>query len=380
MHETEKDDEIALVSTPKRNGKKKEKKDPPAANALSSEDSTESALVAKGKGGKGVKKGKGHSTGNDRWSSTGWDSSWNNYNPPSNDSSYHSQWNSPSKGKGQGKGKGKVDHNQGSDQTHWCDIHQRYGHSTDWCFDNPSRSGGPAPRNDGLWCETCNRSGHTSNNCYASTVRPLTDKGKGKRQGNTSHYGNRQWKSQNFPANYNSDQAVPALHDESSSSSTQVWWEDHELGSAIMDNEPSSVPLHPDLLLDYIENNSYNDDDDEYVSEYIDLIIFAIITNITRYKHYVLNPTAALLAEIQKHSTYISRAESCLNIHIQRIIRNFKMTIQYDELMSGTSTTVEINTVQEQLHTLTSTHDSTNDEIKTAHDSTNDEIKTANEH
>jgi hypothetical protein len=222
-----------------------------------------------------------------------------------------------------------MDPSQGFDpQTLWCDIHQRFGHSTDWCFESPNRTGGPAPNSSGPWCETCNRSGHTSNNCFASTIRiPAKGKGKGKRQSNP---GERNWKSHNFPANYSSDQAGPALHDESSSSSnTQTWWEDHELGSVILDNDPFYVPLHADLLLDYIENNAYDDDDDEYISEYIDLILFAIITNIERYNTYVFNPTAALLAEIQVHSSYISRAESCLNVHIQRIIRNFKSSLHY---------------------------------------------------
>ncbi len=84
-----------------------------------------------------------------------------------------------------------------------------------------------------------------------------------------------------------------------------------------MDQEPSSVPLHADLLLDYIEHNSHDEDDDEYVSEYIDLILFAIITNIEQHKAYLLNPTTTLLDEIRVHSNYISRAESCLNVHMR---------------------------------------------------------------
>ncbi len=135
-------------------------------------------------------------------------------------------------------------------QSLWCDIHQRFGHSTDWCFDNPNRTGGPSTYNDGLWCGTCNRPGHTSTSCFATTIR-LPSTGKGKRQSDKGNYGDRRWKSDNFPANYNSDQATPALHDESSSSAAKGWWDDHELGSAAMENELTPVPLHPDLLNDY---------------------------------------------------------------------------------------------------------------------------------
>ena len=54
----------------------------------------------------------------------------------------------------------------------------------------------------------------------------------------------------------------------SSSSATQSWWDDQELGTAAVDNEPSPVPLHPDLLHDYVEHNSFDEDDDEYISDY----------------------------------------------------------------------------------------------------------------
>ncbi len=237
------------------------------------------------------------------------------------------------------------------------------------------------PSSEGLWCETCNRSGHTYNTCFASTIRiPSKGKGKGKRQGNASNHGDRNWKSHNFPANYNSDQAFPALHDESSSSNTQIWWEDHELGSTAMDNEPSYVPLHVHLLADYIEHNAYNDDDDEYVSEYIDLVIFAIITNIERYNTYVLNPTAELLAEIQVHSGYISMAESCLNVHIQRIIRTFKASLYYDELMSGehVGATADVSIHNEQTD-ITIVNEGMDNVTNEANEITNDEITTSEE-
>ena len=113
------------------------------------------------------------------------------------------------------------------------------------------------------------------------------------------------WKSQNFPANYNSDQATPALHDESASSATPNWWDEHELGTAIVEAE---VPLHPDLLHDYVEYNSFDDGDDEYVSDYIDLILLAIITQVERCKTYSLNPTTALMDEISAHDAFITTA------------------------------------------------------------------------
>jgi hypothetical protein len=154
----------------------------------------------------------------------------------------------------------KVDPSQGFDpQTLWCDIHHRFGHSTDWCFDNPNRSGGPPDLRS--WCTTCNRSGHTADSCYATSIR-IPGKGKGKNKGGKSNYGNRAWKSQNFPAAYNSDQANPVLHDVSSSSDSQTsWWDDHELGSVILHNdsrpnddheEVDPVPLHTALLDDYV--------------------------------------------------------------------------------------------------------------------------------
>ena len=91
-----------------------------------------------------------------------------------------------------------------------------------------------------------------------------------------------------------------------------------------MDDGETSVPLHPDLLSDYVESNSFDEDDDEYVSDYIDLILFSIVTQMERIKAYLLNPTIALLGEIRAHDSYISTAESSLNVHIIRIIRNLR--------------------------------------------------------
>jgi hypothetical protein len=190
------------------------------------------------------------------------------------------------------------------------------------------------------------------------------------------------WKSQNFPANYNSDQATPALHEESTPSATPSWWDDQELGTAAMDNEPHPVPLHPDLLHDFVMNNSFDEDDDEYISDYIDLILFAIVTQMERQKTYLLNPTSALLEDIRTHSTYISRAESSLNVHIVRIIRNFKASINYDAWMSGTLTAegqiVPSHTAKTQFNEIDTAHEGTNDanlhDIETAKESTTNAI------
>jgi hypothetical protein len=95
------------------------------------------------------------------------------------------------------------------------------------------------------------------------------------------------------------------------------------------------VPLHSDLLNDYVAHNLFDEGDDEYVSDYIDLILFAIITQVERYKAYSLNPTTALMDEIRAHEAYITNAESSLNVHIVRIIHNFKNTIRYDTYMSS---------------------------------------------
>ncbi len=130
--------------------KKASKEAPEPSATTAEEESNDTALFSKGKE-KGGNKGKANSKGNYQWNSqTDWDNTWNDYNSQqhSSDSSYYGQWNPSLKGKGYEKGKGKVDYAQGPDpQIHWCDIHQKYGHSTEWCFENPNRSGDPAPRN-----------------------------------------------------------------------------------------------------------------------------------------------------------------------------------------------------------------------------------------
>ena len=76
------------------------------------------------------------------------------------------------------------------------------------------------------------------------------------------------------------------------------------------------VPLHTSLLNDYVQHNAFDDDDDEYISDYIELILFTIVTNMECHKVYLKNPSLTLYNEIQAHSGYIATAESSLNVHI----------------------------------------------------------------
>ncbi len=80
--------------------------------------------------------------------------------------------------------------------------------------------------------------------------------------------------------------------------------------------------------------NAYNDDDDEYIADYIDLVMFAIVSNIERVKVFRQNPTNALQQVIHAQSNSITRAENCLNVHIQRLIRKFKSDVNYEGIMS----------------------------------------------
>ncbi len=81
-----------------------------------------------------------------------------------------------------------------------------------------------------------------------------------------------------------------------------------------------------------------SDDTDEEVSAYIDLIILAIVTNAKRHEAYIQHPSVELLQEIHEHSTYITAAEGCTNVHIQRIIRNFKSLIKYADNFDASNT------------------------------------------
>ena len=256
----------------------------------------DNALWLKGKRGKG----KTHPKGKHRQ----WDNPWTQ----SEDAEpyLNGPWPLPSPtGKGTEKGQNSMAPGKGfHPQTLWCDIHQRSGHSTDWCYENPHRTGGKAPF-DSRWCETCNRPGHTANTCYATSIRispkgqgnppsPSGQDGKGK-----GKYGNRSWKSHNFPAAYEAyqpgapayqpgtpayppEQATPALHDETPS--TKEWWETNELGSVVLDHVPPT--RIPSALL--------NDEDDDQIADYIELILLAIVTNMERLHAYRAAPSVQL--------------------------------------------------------------------------------------
>jgi hypothetical protein len=84
-------------------------------------------------------------------------------------------------------------------------------------------------------------------------------------------------------------------------------------------------------VIDHIRPTFILDDaDDENVAAYIDLIILAIITNMENQTTYLQNQSIQLRHEIIKHDTFITIAENCTIVHIQRIIQNFKKSINYD--------------------------------------------------
>ena len=344
----DKDDEIALVSI------KPKETNPKQVLPSTDTDPKDKTFFTKGKGGKGNHKGKGKNR--NRWQEPQWSTNWNQ---PEAVVDPNGQWPISTKGKGRGKGKSYNGSSKGFDpQSLWCDFHQRHGHSTDWCYENPNRTGGAPLANDRLWCETCNRTGHTATSCYATTIR-ITPKGKGNSppSGGKGTQGDRSWKSPNFPAGHNSEQATPALHDETSSS-TKVWWDDHELGSTLVDNVNAPNRLSVDPIQSQDGNsldghNHYDDDDEDSISEYIDLILYAIVQNIERQREYRLSPKPQLLRDIHQHSSYITNAENCTNIHIQRIIRQFKTSVGYDPMTSESNEDViTIPTDNEFLTTL----------------------------
>ena len=125
--------------------------------------------------------------------------------------------------------------------------------------------------------------------------------------------------------------------------------------------------------------DTIDEDNDEHISDYIDLILFAIVTNLDRHKAYLLNPTVSLLNEIHEHSTYIANAESSLNIHIWRIIQNFKATLHYDAYMSCSDTDAftTAHTAIEQVE-IDKANESTSNDLNDLHNG-QVEIDTANE-
>jgi hypothetical protein len=238
----------------------------PEQETVPDPDPTDKALWTTGKRGKHQTKGKGKAQPGS------WDSQW----------TPEQTWPPTSKGKGRGKGLSGKGRSSWDSQPLWCDIHQSYGHSTDWCYGNPNRTGGKPLSNDVLWCESCNRSGHTAATCYATTIRAPQGKGAPPSKGgkNKGHHGDRNWKSQNFPANYQSEHTSPALHDNTPSSTSQEWWESHEVGSVAFER------IQPTFFLD--------EADDDEVAAYIDLIILALLNNMERQQQYTQIPSPQL--------------------------------------------------------------------------------------
>jgi hypothetical protein len=159
----EKEDEIALMNIKLKDALKNAKTTD--TNDKSDTGMQDKALLlVKGKGGEGKGRGNNHNKGKTRWQEPDWNAQWASLekwsSSESNNDQYTNQWSQQPKGKGKGEAK-----------TLRCDIHQRFGHSTDWCFDNPNRTGGaPLPSSD-TWCTTCNRSGHVASSCYATSIR-----------------------------------------------------------------------------------------------------------------------------------------------------------------------------------------------------------------
>ena len=63
-----------------------------------------------------------------------------------------------------------------------------------------------------------------------------------------------------------------------------------------------------------------------------------------RLEEFRENPTAALREDITEHSITITHVENCLNVHIQRIIRNFKTSINYDAKMADLKSLTDLTT------------------------------------
>ena len=316
------DDEIALKLQDVKISKDAKER----TNNKAPDTSTDTAFLMKGKGGKGTSKGKGYPKGAYKGAATDqpWANQWNQ--PDKSEDYYQNNWERQPKGKGKGKWTSRNDRGTGfNPQTLWCDIHQTFGHTTDWCFDNPNRSGGPPLRE---WCNHHQAYGHSTEACRkgnGSPIPQLPSHGKGKQpnhyKGGKGNHGDRQWKSQNFPAAYNPEQAHTALHEESSPTQSADWWKTDEVGSVLIHDDV--LPMAP-----------IDEHDDTATAEYIDLVILAIFQNIERQQEYLKHPTTELKHDVHRHSQYILRAENQMGIHTRRIINNFKTLIRFEECMS----------------------------------------------
>jgi hypothetical protein len=293
---------------------------------------TDSAQFTKGKGGK-----KGSPKGQRQWGDEQW-TQWQptTWLPPPIEPSWQSF---STKGKGQQQTKPKQ----------WCDIHQAYGHSTDWCFDNPHRTGGPpkwaskgSPKQEWQqqeWCDHHQTYGHSTAACRKGKglnqpspqpgQPPPPKGGKGKVKGPRE----RKWKSDNFPADY--DQATPAIQ----AIKTQEWWE-------VEVDEISSVCLHsppPDVNLAIFDD----DELDEVTTNLIELHFAALIEQHTRKQQYKSSPSASLQADIIRHEQYIQFASSLLDPMYQPVIDRFQLLlINATDANGSTATSAEnINSV-----------------------------------
>ncbi len=206
------------------------------------------------------------------------------------------------------KGKGKTPNKS----TLWCDIHQAYGHSTDWCFDNPNKSGGPPKQEWGgppkqEWCSNHQAYGHSTEECRkGKSPSPKGSKGaKGKTKSP-----NRAWKSDNFPANY--DQATPVLPGVQKQAS---WWDTEEELSSVCINVPPN-----DAQLAVFED----DELDEASATLLDLHFLSIVQQQERQQQLLLTPTTALQQEIATNDQYITFAYSLLDPIHQDIVSLFQ--------------------------------------------------------
>ncbi len=236
-----------------------------------------------------------------------------------------SDWNQPTQqDKGKGREKSGSKGKNPDPKLHWCDIHQKYGHSTDYCFDNPNRTGGKPIAE--MRRDICYKTGHTTNYCYDNPkgfnngkARPY-EQAKGEK--GKSNKGNRNWKSQNFPVDYKAEQATPALHDEAPSTVKAIaWWDTKE-------KDISSVCLDLEDHIDPVDNY-----DDDKIAEEIEMFVTCIFNNMDRQKNYLIKPTNQKLIEIIDHERHISEALSETNIHSQRIVQTFKDQVGYEGRM-----------------------------------------------
>jgi hypothetical protein len=253
---------------------------------------------------------------------------------------------SPYKGKGKGK--------QHPKPQLWCEIHQAYGHSTDWCFDNPNRSGGPPkpewpPKQE--WCDHHQRYGHSTDACRKGkgkpSMPPPTEKGSKGAKGKTKS-SNREWKSDNFPADY--DQATPVLPTEQPPH-VQWWNTDEEISSVCLEEPRFICPIQlTDITLAAFEN----EDLDEATASLLDLHFLAIIQQHDRHQAFQLNPSPNLQQEIVRHAQYIQFAYSLLDPTHQEIVARFLLIVVPPQHTTGQLAMIELESpTRTEIETLT---------------------------